>query len=203
MKNASIILLIAIVAITIAGCTGTMIKDPIIGTWRDNVMGVSQMEFLENHQLHVLILDSYYVGNWSNIDSNHYQINYTDTSNSSLSFSRIVNYDQVNYSIYMDNKKDIQYYKIADKIQGNWTDEKHIFYMQFGETHAWDFTFNNSSYMGNWSKINDTSYVVIYADPANQKINYREWIFYNNSNSYIKLDNIPYVNFTRTLESKS
>lgn len=197
MKKAPIIMLIILLALVSAGCTATNTTDPIVGTWRDQELGAAQLEFLNNNTFYLSILDSAFDGNWSRIDTTHYSANYTDINNSSASYSIVIDYDSTNKVIYMDSKPTILYSKIMDKILGNWTDQSQTSLMQFRENHSWMFATNNSNYNGNWTKINGTSYYVDYSDGSNNTSVYRELIFYNLSDCSMRLDNIPYMHYTR------
>lgn len=201
MKKAPIILGLIMVAILLAGCTETAITDPIVGTWRDKLIGASQMEFSIDHHYYASTIDISYDGNWSNIDANHYLVYFTRVDNNSSLYSVIIDYDSLNKTIAIDSQPDIYYSKIEDVIQGNWTDQLQSSIMQFKKDHSWRMVIGNSSYnasyYGNWSKINNTSYYVDYTNYSNITNIYREMIFYNRSDNTIQLDNIPYAQYSR------
>ena len=90
MKKVHIIMLIIILTLVMSGCTGTTATNPIIGTWRDQVLGAAQMEFLNNNSFYLYILDSAYDGNWSAVNTTQYIISYTDINNSSASYKAVV-----------------------------------------------------------------------------------------------------------------
>jgi hypothetical protein len=197
MKRLLISLYLIIIVIFISGCTTTKITDPIIGTWRDQLIGASQMEFFEDHEYHASTLDISYDGNWSETDKGHYIMYFTRSDNKTLLYSATVSYDSVNNTIFIDSQPDIYYSKIVDVIQGNWTDQMEASIMQFAGNYTWRMVIGNVSYDGNWSKINHTCYIVDYTNFSNSTNIYREVIFYNQSDNTIQLENISYTYYSR------
>ncbi len=195
------ILAIALLCTTLAaiGCTGTATPDPVIGSWHDDYLGLAAMEFSAGQDFFLQLSNTSYNGTWSRLNDTCYRIQYRNSQSPAV-YDNTVLLAGGGDTLYLMNDPKVTYSKVSDVIVGMWTSgvpgTSAMIFVNDGGYHV---GVGNVTYDGNWTRQNDTEYVISYHEAGNASPVYQEMLVYDRPDGTIYMQSAPQVTYTRGL----